>query len=127
MKRLKKALKTLEEIGLDASTPIIYVFNKADKVGLATMATNENKIFISAKNRLNLNLLEHEIKKALFSDWKKCKMFIPYEYGKILSYLNDKATIFNQTHMQDGTMVELEISPVDYISFIDYIWVDDKN
>lgn len=120
-------LRTLEEIGVDSSTPIIYVFNKADKVGLATIEGNNNKIFISAKNRLNLNLLENEIKSALFSDWKHCKMFIPYADGKILSYLNDKATIFNQTHMQDGTMVELEVSPIDYVSFMDYVWVDDKN
>ena len=120
-------LRTLEEIGLSMDTPIIYVFNKADKVGLATLPTNENKIFISAKNRLNLNLLEQEIKKALFSDWKKCKMFIPYEDGKVLSYLNEKTTILKQTHMQDGTMVEVEISPIDYITYIDYIWVDNKN
>lgn len=120
-------LKTLEELGVNASTPIIYVFNKADKVGLATIPNDHNKIFISAKNRLNLNLLEEEIKKALFYDWKKCKMFIPYGCEKVLSYLNEKATILKQSYQQDGTMIELEISPLDYNKFIDYIWIDNLN
>ena len=102
------------------------IFNKADKVGLATLPTNDNKLFISAKNRLNLNLLENEIKKALFSNWKQAKMFIPYENGAVLAYLKSSATIYDIKSLDEGTMLELELSPQDYSKYIDYVWVDDK-
>ena len=126
LNQIQVTLDTLQEIGVNEETPIIYVFNKADKVGLATLPNNDNKVFISAKNRLNLNLLEKEIKQALFSNWKHCKMFIPYQNGNILSYLNDKATILSSKYLDDGTMIELELSPIDYQTYIDYIWVDNK-
>lgn len=126
LNHIQVTLDTLEEIGVNPETPIIYVFNKADKVGLATLPTNDNKLFISAKNRLNLNLLENEIKKALFSNWKQAKMFIPYENGAVLAYLKSSATIYDIKHLDEGTMLELELSPQDYSKYIDYVWVDDK-
>ena len=127
LNHIEVTLKTLEEIGVSDETPIIYVFNKADKVGLATLPTNENKMFISAKNRLNLNLLEAEIKKALFADWVVCKMFIPYSSGSILSYLNDKANILHMEHQEEGTMIEVELSPVDHKKYLDFIWIEEAN
>ena len=54
-------------------------------------------------------------------------MFIPYQNSNILSYLNDKANIISQNHLDEGTMIDLEISPMDYQSYIDYIWVDNKS
>ena len=127
LSHIEVTLKTLEEIGVSEETPIIYVFNKADKVGLATLPTNENKMFISAKNRLNLNLLEAEIKKALFADWVICKMFIPYSQGAILSYLNEKANVMSMSHKDEGTMIEVELSPIDHKKYLDYIWIEDAN
>ena len=127
LNQIQVTLDTLQEIGVSEEIPIICVFNKADIIGLATLPNNDNKLFISAKNRLNLNLLEKEIKKALFGNWIKCTMFIPYQCGSVLSYLNDKASIFKQTHLDEGTMIELEVSPLDYQTYIDYIWVDNKN
>ena len=96
-------------------------------MGLATLPTNENKMFISAKNRLNLNLLETEIKKALFADWVVCKMFIPYSSGSILSYFNDKANILHMEHQEEGTMIEVELSPVDHKKYLDFIWIEEAN
>ena len=127
LNHIQVTLDTLEEIGVNPEIPIIYVFNKADKVGLATLPTNDNKLFISAKNRLNLNLLESEIKKALFSNWKKAKMFIPYENGSVLAYLKASSTIYSINNLDDGTMLELELSPYDYNKYIDYVWVDNKS
>ena len=54
LNQIQVTLDTLHEIGVSDETPIIYVFNKADKVGLATIPSNDNKMFISAKNHLNL-------------------------------------------------------------------------
>lgn len=127
LNHIQVTLDTLSDIGVSDETPIIYVFNKADKVGLATLPTNDNKLFISAKNRLNLNLLEIEIKKALFADWKKTKIFIPYEDGRHLAYLKSHASVEDIKELDDGWMLEVELSPIDYNTYLDYIWVDDKN
>ena len=127
LNHIQVTLDTLADIGVSDEIPVLYVFNKADKIGLATLPTNENKMFVSAKNRLNLNLLEQEIKKALFSDWVRCKMFIPYENGAILSYLNEKATVYSVKYEQDGSMVDVSVSPIDFKKYIDFIWVDNKD
>ena len=127
LNHIQVTLDTLADIGVSEEIPVIYVFNKADKIGLATLPTNENKMFISAKNHLNLNLLEQEIKKELFNDWIHCKMFIPYENGSILSYLIEKASVYDVKHTEEGSMVDVELSPIDFNKYIDYIWVDNKN
>ena len=54
-------------------------------------------------------------------------MFIPYENGSILSYLNEKASVNNVKHTEEGSMVDVELSPIDFNKYIDYIWVDNKN
>ena len=50
-----------------------------------------------------------------------------FSHATTKSYLNEKATIFSVKHEQDGSMVDVEISPIDFNKYIDYIWVDDKN
>ena len=119
--------QTLLEVGVSEDTPIIYAFNKADKIGLATIPGIENRVFISAKNRLNLNLLTNQIKKSLFSDWVRCKMLIPYEEGKLSSYLHTHASVFDLKYTENGTMFDLELSPIDYKKYNDYVWVENSN
>lgn len=113
----------LLEIGIK-DIPIIYAFNKADKVGLATIKNEDNRIFLSAKNHLNLNLLINEIKKVIFADWKKCKMLIPYENSNVLSYLCEHATIIEKEFTNEGTKLFVELSPIDYKKYNEYIWID---
>ncbi len=113
----------LQEIGIK-NIPIIYAFNKADKVGLATIKNEDNRIFLSAKNHLNLNLLINEIKKIIFADWKKCKMLIPYENSNVLSYLCEHATIIEKEFTNEGTKLFVELSPIDFKKYNEYIWID---
>lgn len=113
----------LREIGIK-DIPIIYAFNKADKVGLATIKNEDNRIFLSAKNHLNLNLLINEIKKIIFADWKKCKMLIPYENSNVLSYLCEHATIIEKEFTNEGTKLFVELSPIDFKKYNEYIWID---
>ena len=54
-------------------------------------------------------------------------MFIPYENGSVLAYLKASSTIYNINNLDDGTMLELELSPYDYNKYIDYVWVDNKS
>lgn len=118
--------QTLQEIGVK-DTPIIYVFNKADKVGLATIPNDDNRVFISAKNGLNINILVNEMKKYIFKDYLICKMFIPYHDSSILSYLNDHCHVLSCDYQDEGSMLEVELSKKDFLRLNEYVWVDNKN
>lgn len=118
--------QTLQEIGVK-DTPTIYVFNKADKVGLATIPSDDNRVFISAKNGLNINILVNEIKKYIFKDYLTCKMFIPYHDSSVLSYLNDHCNVLSCDYQDEGSMLEVELSKKDFLRLNEYVWVDNKN
>lgn len=61
--------QTLLDIGVSPNTPMIYVYNKAERLGFETLETKENHVFISAKNRINMNVLVSHMKKELFKDY----------------------------------------------------------
>ncbi len=119
--------QTLLDIGVNPTVPVIYVYNKADRLGFETMENKENHVFISAKNRINMNLLIKEMKKVLFKDYIQCKMFFTYKEGKLLSYFNDHANILKQEYLDDGVLISVECSLIDYKKYIDYVWLDNKN
>lgn len=61
--------KVLEELGVE-NTPMIYVYNKVDlnKYGYVHPVTPY--VFISAKEKIGLDLLEDEISHILFKDYE---------------------------------------------------------
>lgn len=119
--------QTLIDIGVNPQTPMVYVYNKADKLGFETIEAKENHVFISAKNRINMNLLVKEIKREIFKDYLICKMFFTYKEGNILSYFNDHANVLETKYLDDGTLVTLECRIKDYKKYLDHVWLDNKN
>ena len=67
------------------------------------------------------------MKKVLFKDYIQCKMFFTYKEGKLLSYFNDHANILKQEYLDDGVLISVECSLIDYKKYIDYVWLDNKN
>ncbi|MCS6954838.1 MAG: GTPase HflX, partial [Candidatus Calescibacterium sp.] len=65
---IKETIKLLEEVGA-SFVPQIIVFNKIDKVHEEYLLKLKEKypdfIFISAKNKINIDILKGEIKKTL--------------------------------------------------------------
>ena len=127
VEQIDSTLKTLENIGVSEDIPLIYVYNKADKLGLATVRTDDNRLFISAKNRLNLYLLEREIKEILFGDWISCKMFIPFENAYVYSYLKDHASVYNTKQNDNGLEIELSLSPDDFVKLNEFVEIDSQD
>ncbi len=119
--------QTLLDIGVSPNTPMIYVYNKAERLGFETLETKENHVFISAKNRINMNVLVSHMKKELFKDYLRCKMFFTYKEGSILSYLSEHANIFKKEYSETGVLIDLECSLKDYRKYIDHVWLDHKN
>lgn len=111
---------TLREIGA-GDIPVIYVFNKIDITSEFKEKIINNKVFISARKKIGLELLIDLIRKELFSKHIECCMFIPYNQGKILSYLNSNAYIETLSHKKDGTLLNLRCLESDYKKYRKFV------
>jgi GTP-binding protein HflX len=116
--QLEVTNETLKEIGAE-SVPMIYVYNKIDL--LDNYLIEENGVYISAKKNLGIDKLIEVIGSKVFNDYINCNMFIPYDKGSILSYLNDNAQIIDRKYSNGGTELFIECSNVDYEKYKEYV------
>lgn len=84
----------LDSIGVK-DIPIIYVFNKIDKLDnyFYIPPKYENCIRISSKNNINIDKLLIEIQKQLFKSFKTTTFIIPYTKGEILNDLKEHSDV----------------------------------
>lgn len=111
---------TLKEIGAEG-IPMVYVYNKIDLID--EYVTDEDGVYISAKKKLGMDKLIEVISSKVFDDYINCNMFIPYDKGSILSYLNDNAKIIERKYKGDGTEIYVECSNLDYEKYKEYVRV----
>ncbi len=111
---------TLQEIGAE-NIPTIYAFNKIDLTSDYEAKIFNNRVFISAAKKVGLNLLLKEINRELLRKYIECCMFIPYNQGKLLSYLNNNAYIKSAKHENEGTILTLECLESDYKKFHKFV------
>lgn len=109
---------TLKEIGV-SDIPVIYAYNKIDLVEDNISRIEENRVYISAKNKEGIDNLVYAIKQSAFTDYTNCEMLIPYDKGSIVSYLNDNANIKSTEYLEDGIFMSLECKQSDYEKFKD--------
>lgn len=139
-KQIEVTKETLRELGAD-QIPVIYAYNKIDKVESKTgnegetdltgllqdnetePETEEEKnlrtapeegILISARKKLGLELLTEKIKEHIFSDYVQLEIRIPYHKGSLVSYLNENASIKSTGYENDGIRISLECKRADY-------------
>jgi GTPase len=105
--------KTLQQIGAE-DIPSIYVYNKAELTTINIPMIGNNKIYISAKQKIGIVELIELISEKIFSHYIECNMFIPYENGNLISYLNDNAYIKSVIHQNEGILLKLECREDDY-------------
>lgn len=96
----------LLEIGVK-DVPIINVYNKIDK--FASLTVGEG-IFISAKEKSNIEDLINEISKQLFKNYKTVKMTIPYASSTIYNYLKENADVITEDFRDYGIEIIVELS-----------------
>ena len=112
---------TLKEIGAE-SIPVIYVFNKCDKVNDTKLPyVDGNKVYISAKNNIGINELINVISNNIFREYVTCKMEIPFKRGDIVSYLKEKYDFISTQYTNNGTLIEICLNPKDYGKYKNYI------
>jgi len=116
--------KTLQQIGAEG-IPTIYVYNKSDLTTLKFPIIGHDKVYISALKRAGLDELIALINQKVFNQYIKCRMFIPYTKGSLISYLNDHAYVKSVSHQNKGTLLTLECRKSDYKRYKQFAYNDD--
>lgn len=142
-KQIEVTRETLKELGAD-QIPVIYAYNKIDLVteanfldeantlgeainsipdfvcpdregaGISDGPATADKVVISAKQKVGMERLTGKIKEHIFSDYVQSDMLIPYDKGKLVSYLNENAAIKSTRYENDGIWISLECRKADY-------------
>lgn len=111
--------ETLRLIGA-SNIPIINVFNKMDLIQKSIKDNYLQGVYISAKTGEGIDNLIDDIRGIIFSDYVVCNMYIPYDKGNILSYLNDNTKIISKKYSETGTLLTVECSNIDFKKFNEY-------
>lgn len=113
-----KDLKVLDK-------PMIFVFNKMDRVDIQSLIYDhklvENKIFISAKNKVNLNDLMILIEDLLPQQYRKVDLLIPYTEQNIVNYFMNNYEVSKMEYKEEGAVLSLVINQIDYERYKEYI------
>lgn len=119
---MQVADRVLDEIGAEDIRKL-YVFNKIDKVENYedTLPGGPDCVYISAKNDINLDILMEKISGELFSGRVIAELMIPYDKGRITSYLCDNCKVLKMEYKNEGTYFEVELSGEDYGRFREYL------
>ena len=83
---------------------IIFLIDK-----FASLTVGEG-IFISAKEKSNIEDLINEISKQLFKNYKTVKMTIPYASSTIYNYLKENADVITEDFRDYGIEIIVELS-----------------
>ena len=112
--------KVLEELGVE-NTPMIYVYNKVDlnKYGYVHPVTPY--VFISAKEKIGLDLLEEEISHILFKDYETFQLGIPYDKGEDFKYLYEHTYVEQVDYRDDYIYLQIEAKRQDIKNYLMYI------
>lgn len=102
----------IEELGA-VNVPIITAINKVDKSKeLQHNTANKTLAYISAKERIGLDVLLNSIEEYISLKSIIVDMIIPYTEGNITSMLHKNATIISEKYEEDGIHITAEMDKV---------------
>jgi len=112
LKHIKVTNDTLRFIEAD-KIPQICVFNKIDLIDEMHPFLKEDSVAISARTGVGFDSLFDIINDHLFKDTTTCKLLIPFEQSSLISELKQKCSIHNMYYVENGTIIEIDLSPQD--------------
>ncbi len=115
--------ETLEKIGA-SDIPIVYAYNKSELVLDKLPLVDGDEIYLSVKENRGMNELLDLITDKLFSNYKRCKMRIPFSNGSLVSYLNEHANVMNTEYDEQGTILTVECKEAQYNKYREYVVED---
>lgn len=119
--QMNTTLDVLKELGVEHK-PRITVYNKIDCVdpGLSFRNTEE-QIYISARNKINMDILFKGIEEKLVKNTKKAVLTIPYTRGDIVNAISDKYCVNKLEYREGGIELEVRLDELDYSRYRDYL------
>lgn len=114
---------TLAEIGAHDITRI-NIFNKSDRLHDDIPFENERGIFVSAKNRIGMDLVAERMCEHLFRDEVICELLVPYTEGTVVNALNEQAFILETHYDAGGTRLVIRCSTSIYERYKHYQFAD---
>ncbi len=111
---------TLNQIGA-GDIPVIYAYNKIDLTDNFIPVEENDIACISAKKKIGMDNLIKLISEKIFTDYVHCEMLIPYDKGNIISYLREKANIKSTQYENQGTLLSLECTRIDFEKYNEFL------
>lgn len=111
---------TLSDIGVH-DIPMLYLYNKIDLIEEPLHPMHFPNIELSIHNKEAIPQVLDAIEAKLFHDYETVKLLIPFEEGELVAYLNQNNHILSQEYVNEGTIVELELSPLQKRRYAAYL------
>ena len=113
--------KVLKELGAE-DKPTIMAYNKIDKLDIYIYPKHqENVVYISAKQGINMEKLIDMIQTALMENTYKVNILLPYDRGDIFSKIKNKYNVEEFEYVETGIELTVELDEEDYNIYKQYI------
>ncbi|ETI68603.1 GTPase HflX [Neobacillus vireti] len=112
--------KTLKDIGIE-NVPMIYAYNKADLVDIEIPQLKGESLYLSAKQEVGIEELAELIGERVFKNKIHCDMLIPFDGGRLVSYLNENANVLATSYDDNGTKLTVECNQNDFEKYQQYV------
>lgn len=109
---------TLKELGA-AEIPTIYAYNKCDQIDEAYPRVEEDRVYMSVKERSGLTELLEQVRRHIFQDYVQCEILIPFDQGRLVAYFNEHANVQATSYEPEGTRLTLECRAADFERYKD--------
>ncbi|MEI4803679.1 GTPase HflX [Bacillus sp. NPDC077411] len=112
--------QTLKQIGVE-NIATIYAYNKADVIDIEIPKVQDNRVYLSAKQKVGIDELVQMIRTQIYKDYTKCEMLIPYDQGQLISYFNEHAHVLSTDYENEGTKITVECKMSDLEKYKRYV------
>lgn len=109
--------KVLSDLGAD-NKPTILAVNKIDRnmpvssTYSPELRTSPDLVFISAKNKINLDMLLERIEYYVNLNKKVYELIIPYSEGSLLAYLHENGKVLEEEYRETGVYIKGEFDSI---------------
>lgn len=113
--------ETLKELEV-GDIPQLIVYNKSDRCEVSSLPKlGKDCIYMAAAPELGLEELIQLIKERVYAQYQQVTFLIPYEQGRITSYLQENATVYDTEYLPEGVRLRVHCSVKDVNRFREYL------
>ena len=119
-KHMEVTVATLKQIGAEG-IPMVNVFNKAELTERDIPVTEDENVYISARERIGISQLAELISNKVVADYVQCRMLIPFDKGNAVAYFKENSNIQSIQYEADGILLTLECKEADFRRYEDFL------